>query len=261
MVTPLRVLVDNYAWVFPSNPGCAAVVDPGEAEPVLAHLQAAKLRLTHILLTHHHQDHVGGVEELRRRFEGVQVVGSQKDAHRLPTLNQGVVDREQIQVGIRPISVLEVPGHTSGHVAYLLGDALFSGDTLFSFGCGRLFEGTPAEMWATLKKFRALPASTMLYSAHEYTVSNLRFALELEPENTPLLEKLEESLLRRERQQPTLPSPMQVEKRLNPFLRCDNAHFIRHLGLEGKTPEEVFANLRNRRNLFTDQATPPTPEE
>lgn len=219
----LPAFTDNYVWMLHDGRE-ALVVDPGDAAPVLAALSAAHLTLTGILVTHHHADHVGGLPELLPRLKG-PVWGPAREA--LPVPVTPVHGGDRLHWGPQAIEVLDVPGHTAGHVAYHLparhGEAplLFCGDTLFSAGCGRLFEGTPEQMARSLRQIVALPPETRLCCAHEYTVSNLRFALAVEPGRDLLNQHLQRCLAQRERGEPTLPSTLALEREINPFLRCD----------------------------------------
>lgn len=248
-VLAIPVYADNYVWLFRTPAGDAVAVDPGEAAPVAAELDRLGLRLGHILLTHHHWDHVEGTDDLRRRY-GATVIGAAHDANRLPRLDRVVTPGEPFDLGGLSVDVLSVPGHTSGHVAYVIGAALFAGDTLFSFGCGRMFEGTAAEMWQSLVTLRELPAGTALYCGHEYTANNLRFACHLEPDNRELAQVAEEVAALRAAGRPTLPAPLDRERRLNPFLRCDELAFVQTLGLLDRSPAEVFHAIRARKDDF-----------
>ncbi|MBF0588557.1 MAG: hydroxyacylglutathione hydrolase [Magnetococcales bacterium] len=251
-VTPipaLRGAYDNYVWLFPTGEGQVAAVDPGEAGPVLAHLKRENLMLTHILITHHHADHTGGVEEIQRST-GAYTIGSVHDRHRLPVLDRMVDDGDTIQIGPHTMEVMHTPGHTTGHVVYLLEDLLFCGDTLFSYGAGRLFEGTPTQMWKTMKRLRALPDQMRACPAHEYTLTNLTFCADLEPDNREIAELKRWAMGMMDRDEPTLPNLMEKEKRLNPFLRCDEPTMAALVGLEGVSPPDVLAEVRARRNQY-----------
>lgn len=249
MVEPVSALKDNYIWMFQTGPDSWAAVDPGEADPVLRHLDRHAGTLSHILMTHHHHDHTGGVEALQERFKA-EVIGAKRDRHRLPDLDRPVADGEQWKVGNKVLTAMDVPGHTIGHIVYLIDGALFAGDTLFRFGCGRLFEGSPQQMWKSLLKIRALPDTTQLYAAHEYTQVNLAFACALQPSNAPLHAKQAPLLRQIEQKQPTMPAPLSEEKRYNPFFRADDPAFAREVGLTECPASSVFAALRERRNVF-----------
>jgi len=234
-ITPIPVLNDNYAWLAVDDmTGTVAVVDPGEAGPIIEAL-GPQGRLDLIVLTHHHADHIGGVEALRTRY-GARVMGNAADAHRLPPLDISVRPGEAAAIGASVGTVIDTPGHTLGHVVYAFAGALFSGDTLFSLGCGRLFEGTPADMFASFSRLAALPDDTMVYAGHEYTVSNLAFARHVDPDNAALAQRGAEIAALREQGEPTLPVSLGVERQTNPFIRAGDA--------------QVFATLRRQKDSF-----------
>jgi hydroxyacylglutathione hydrolase len=223
-VQPVPIFTDNYAWLLRcSVSGAVAIVDPADAEGVAPALEAAE-RLDLILLTHHHLDHVAGTDAVRARW-GCRVVGATADAHRLPALDQAVREGDTVAFGATSAVVIEVPGHTRGHVAYFfpLGSVLLCGDTLFSVGCGRLLEGTAAEMFSSLTKLAALPDETLVACGHEYTESNVRFALTVEPENLALHARALEVKQLRGAGRPTVPSMLAQERAVNPFLRAGSA--------------------------------------
>lgn len=246
------LLSDNYAYLL-HDPASdeAAVVDPSEAGPVLAALKEAGWALKHILNTHHHPDHTGGNHALKQAT-GATVVGPEKDRHRIPDLDLGLAEGDTYRIGTRQLRVLEVPGHTSGHIALVFDEdqAVFSGDTLFSLGCGRLFEGTPAQMWQSLSKLRDLPGATRVYCGHEYTQSNCRFAVTIEPENAALRRRAEEIVELRAAGRPTIPSTIEVENLTNPFLRADRPELQTAQGWQGRDPVEIFAEIRRRKDSF-----------
>jgi hydroxyacylglutathione hydrolase len=251
-ILQLPALRDNYIYLLHDlNSALTAVIDPAAAEPVLKALAERGLRLTYVLNTHHHLDHVGANLELMR-VTRCTVIGFRGDAARIPGITRQVSEGETIALGESLAKVLEVPGHTRGHIAYWFekDEALFCGDTLFALGCGRLFEGTPEEMWNSLCKLRALPDTTRVYCAHEYTLSNARFALSLEPDYPPLLERAQQVEKLRAQHRPTVPSLLGEEKRTNPFLRCDDEAFKARLGLRGLKAEAVFAEIRQRKDRF-----------
>ncbi|MBL8670158.1 MAG: hydroxyacylglutathione hydrolase [Alphaproteobacteria bacterium] len=251
-VTILPVLKDNYNFVIRAKEdGTVAVVDPSGAEPINAALRERGWRLTHILNTHHHADHTGGNLELKSTW-GATVVGPRADAARIPGIDVQVGDGDVWMLGGEAAHVMDVPGHTRGHIAYWFSEsnALFCGDTLFSLGCGRLFEGTPAQMWRSLSMLRGLPDHTKVYCAHEYTQSNARFALSLEPESAGLKRQMAWIEEMRAAGRPTIPSALGKEKDLNPFLRADEAPMARAVGLAGADPVAVFAEIRRRKDAF-----------
>ncbi len=221
-VTAIPCLSDKYAWMLRDDAtGTVAICDPGEAGPIIAALEAAGGRCDLILLTHHHGDHIDGVAEVRARF-GAKVVGAAADAHRLPKLDIVVKPGEAVAVGETRGVVIDTPGHTVGHVAFhfAAGDVLLCGDTLFSLGCGRLLEGTAAQMHGALQALAALPDATLVCCGHEYTESNARFALTVEPENAALVARAAEVKAQRAAGQATVPTTLAQEKAANPFLRA-----------------------------------------
>ncbi|MBI1245317.1 MAG: hydroxyacylglutathione hydrolase [Alphaproteobacteria bacterium] len=243
---------DNYVWLLhESTSGAVAVVDPADAEPVEARLAARGLRLTHILNTHHHGDHVGGNLALKARWN-CKIIGPRADAARIPGIDAEVGDGDMYDIGGAPAKVFDVPGHTRGHIAYWFAKdrALFCGDTIFALGCGRLFEGSPAQMWNSLGKLRALPDDTQVYCAHEYTQSNARFAVHVDPGNVALAARAKEIDIARARGEATVPSPLGLEKRTNPFLRADDPGLAAAVGLTGAPPEAVFAAVRAAKDQF-----------
>ncbi len=243
-------LKDNYAYlVHDAAAGLTAIVDPSEPDPVDAALARHGWTLTHILNTHHHFDHTGGNIPLKEKH-GAKVVGPKKDAERIAGIDEGVEESTGWTFGARAIPVLEIPAHTRAHIAFVFDDAVFTGDTLFALGCGRLFEGTPAMMWASLSKLMALPDATRVYCGHEYTQSNGRFALTLEPGNAALVQRTKEVDALRARHAPTVPSTIGLEKATNPFLRPDSQEIRRSLGLIHADDVEVFAEMRKRKDNF-----------
>jgi hydroxyacylglutathione hydrolase len=253
IVEQIPVLADNYVYLAHEPLGGAtAAIDPAVPEPVLDRLAAKGWQLTHILNTHHHGDHTGANLELARRT-GCAILGAARDCGRIPGITQEVSQGETFMLGHAAVTVLEVPGHTSGHVAFWFTDShvLFCGDTLFSLGCGRLFEGTPEEMWTSLKKLRDLPPDTMAYPAHEYTASNGRFARLVERDNEALKARLDEVEHLRANGRPTVPVRLADERATNPFLRADTASVAKAVGMApGTDPVEVFAELRRRKDVF-----------
>lgn len=243
-------LSDNYAvLVHEPLSGATLLVDAPEAPAIEAALGATGWRLTDIFLTHHHGDHIAGVAALKARF-GARVVGPAHDRDRIAGLDATVKDGDQVMFAGIAAEVIATPGHTLGHVAYHLPDErlLFSGDTLFALGCGRLFEGTPAQMWSSLLRLRALPDQTQVYCGHEYTLSNARFALSVDPNNAALRARADAVEARRARGEPTVPSTLSVERLTNPFLRADDPAFAASLGMASAAPVDVFAHLRELKN-------------
>lgn len=254
-IQPIPAFDDNYIWLLvDTEAGRACVVDPGDAAPVLSTLEGAGLTLTDILVTHHHYDHVGGLQALCDAY-GPEVNGPVNDA--IAQVTTRVKAGDTVEVLGHEFSVLEVPGHTLDHIAYFH-DArqplLFCGDTLFAGGCGRVFEGSPPMMWRSLKSLAALPGNTRVYCAHEYTLANLDFASAVEPQNGALRERLSEARQTRERGEPTVPSSLSLELATNPFLRCEQPELLAALAsqgrLEGTAPEEVFATVRGWKDNF-----------
>ncbi len=255
-VTPLPAFNDNYLWLLHRN-GLAAVVDPGDGEVVLAALRERGLRLAAILVTHHHADHVGGLAALRREWE-VPVYGPRAEAGKIPGLTHLLDDGDRLSLPGLGLSfeVLAVPGHTLGHIAYHAAaeKLLFCGDTLFVGGCGRLFEGTPQQMYASLQRLSALPGDTAVYCAHEYTLSNLDFARSAESGNSTVASEIIRVQDLRARQQPSVPSTLQREREFNPFLRCSESALAQsasaHAGKPLHDAVEVFAVLRRWKDSY-----------
>jgi len=251
-IEQVPVLSDNYVYlVHEPDSGETAAVDPAVAGPVLEAAARRGWRITHILNTHHHGDHTGGNQEIKRAT-GCTIVGNRHDAARIPGLDVGVAQGETVSLGDQVAQVFEVPGHTVGHIAYWFGDsaALFCGDTLFSIGCGRLFEGTPGQMWASLQALKALPADTRVFCAHEYTRANVAFALSVDPDNAALKRRAEEVRHLRDAHKPTVPSLMGDETAANPFLRADDPELAARVGLAGADPVAVLAEVRARKDRF-----------
>ncbi|MEI9990649.1 MAG: hydroxyacylglutathione hydrolase [Rhizomicrobium sp.] len=243
-------LKDNYAYlVHDADAKLTAVVDPSEPEPVRQALSRHGWTLSHILNTHHHFDHTGGNLPLKEQF-GARVVGPEKDRERIPGIDEGVGESAAWSFGARAVPVLEIPAHTRAHIAFVFDDAVFTGDTLFAMGCGRLFEGTPAMMWTSLSKLMTLPDATRVYCGHEYTLSNGRFALTLEPKNEALARRMREVEALRAKGAPTIPSTIGLEKKTNPFLRPGSAEIRQSLGLADASDVEVFAEMRKRKDNF-----------
>jgi len=241
-------LSDNYAYLVKSGADCA-VVDPSEPEPVKAALAKLGWTPTHILNTHHHLDHTGGNLALKEEF-GAQVVGPAKDADRIPGLDIGVDEASGWSFGGKPVRVLEVPAHTRGAITFVIDGNAFTGDTLFTLGCGRLFEGDPATMWASLSKLMTLPDDTLIWCGHEYTQSNGRFARSIEPGNAALEARMKDVDAARAAGKPTVPATLGLEKKTNPFLRPDNPEIRRSIGMEDADTVTAFGEIRERKNNF-----------
>jgi hydroxyacylglutathione hydrolase len=241
-------LSDNYAYLVKSGDQCA-IVDPSEAAPVRAALARTGWKLTHILNTHHHLDHCGGNLDLKQET-GAKVVGPGKDAARIPGLDIGVDETTGWEFDGRKVQVLEVPAHTKGAITFVIDGNAFTGDTLFTLGCGRLFEGDPQMMWTSLSKLMTLPDDTKVWCGHEYTQSNGRFALTLEPGNGDLKARMDDVNAARAASKPTVPSALGLEKRTNPFLRPDSAEIRKSLGMEQADDVAVFGEIRGRKDKF-----------
>lgn len=245
-------LKDNYAYILHEpRTRATAVVDPSEAAPVIEALRARGLALTHILNTHHHFDHTGGNVELKE-LTGARIIGPRADADRIPGIDIQVGQGDLVAIGTAIARVYDIPAHTRGHIAFWFEEAkaVFTGDTMFAMGCGRLFEGTPEQMWQSLSTLARLPADTRVYCGHEYTQSNGRFALSLEPGNADLIARMLEVDDLRQRGLPTIPSTIGLELRTNPFMRPDSSELRRTLNMEGASLVEVFAETRRRKDVF-----------
>lgn len=245
-------LSDNYGFlIHDPQADVTAVIDTPEVAPINAALEEKGWKLTHILNTHHHFDHAGGNEALKAQW-GCTVVGAANDAARIPGIDVRVADGDRLSFGSTEARVIETPGHTTGHIAYYFADdgIAFVGDTLFALGCGRLFEGTPDQMWASLKKLMALPDETVVYCAHEYTQSNAAFALSVEPGNADLVARAEEIDRLRAAGAPTVPTTIGLEKATNPFLRPDSPNLQATVGMENGDLVAVFAETRRRKDSF-----------
>ena len=254
MVDVIRIpaFKDNYIWLLRKG-ASAVVVDPGDALPVIEVLREKRMSLVAILITHHHKDHQGGVERLLSEWPDAEVAGPARES--IAGLGRALLGGERLRIESLDLElrVIAAPGHTLGHVAYYAPDDLFCGDTLFGGGCGRLFEGTPQAMYDSLMRLAALPDTTLVYCAHEYTEANLRFALAVEPRNRALRHRVEEVAVLRAKGLPTVPSTLALEKATNPFLRCgepDVIDAVRTRGVAEKDPVAVFAALREWKDSF-----------
>ena len=245
-------LSDNYGYlVHDPVSGETATIDTPDAKEIEKQLDAKGWRLTHILNTHHHPDHAGGNLTLKDKT-GCQIIGPRAEQARIPGIDQPVGDGDRISIGDHVAQVFDVPGHTAGHIAYWFeADGIaFVGDTLFALGCGRLFEGTPDQMWTSLSKLAALPPETAVYCAHEYTQANARFALSVEPGNDALVKRAQEIDAARAAGKPTVPTTIALELATNPFLRPDSENLKETVGLPAGGPVEVFAKTRQLKDNF-----------
>jgi len=250
-VTPIPAFDDNYIWLLSTPNGDAAVVDPGDAQPVNTYLKSHGLTLKQILITHHHYDHTGGIEALTADWQ-CEVIAPENPS--IAAVSKRVTEGDEVTVLGQLFDVLEVPGHTLDHIAYYRDDILFCGDTLFAGGCGRVFEGTHPQMRQSLAKLRALPTNTRVFCAHEYTLSNLRFALAADPNNAELKARFDRCESLRAANQPTVPSTLAEEQATNPFLRWDAQSLINDLSAQqtliGEDGDGVFQTLREWKDRF-----------
>lgn len=246
----IPALSDNYIWLLSNENSECVIVDPSQAKPVIEILSQRSLTPIAILLTHHHDDHVGGVAELVKKYPNIDVFGPQE------TQSKGaeniIHNQEHIIISSFTFNVIGTPGHTLGHVAYYCEPYLFCGDTLFSAGCGRIFEGTPEQMYQSIQKIAALPDDTLICCAHEYTQSNLKFAHHIWPENTQISQYQEEVAAKRNKNQPTVPTTLKTERKVNIFLQCDNAQLQRKLNINQANPplRAVFTVLRQLKDHY-----------
>jgi hydroxyacylglutathione hydrolase len=245
-------LTDNYAYlIHDAGTGQTGCVDVPDAAPILAALNARGWELSDILITHHHDDHIQGVETLRAAT-GAMVLGAAADAHRLPPLDLALTEASTFSIGPEFARILDVPGHTVGHIAFHFPQSrlAFTADSLMAGGCGRLFEGSPAQMWRSLGKLAALPPETLICSGHEYTASNLRFAATLEPGNPDLISRIDRVTTARREGRPTVPVPLSEELATNPFLRAYLPQMKAAVGLPDADDATVFAEIRARKDKF-----------
>ena len=251
-IETIACLSDNYAFLAhdPAT-GETAIIDAPEAAPILAALDARGWTANQVFLTHHHDDHIQGLSGILARHDA-RVVGAAADAHRLPPLDVALAEGDSVAIGAQTGSVIDVSGHTVGHIALHFPQSVvaFTADSLMALGCGRVFEGTLPQMWASLQKLAALPPETTLYSGHEYTVANGRFALTIDPENPALISRIEAVNAARSQDQPTVPSTLAEELATNPFLRAADPGVQAHLGMTGATPVNVFSEIRTRKDNF-----------
>ncbi len=245
-------LNDNYGFLLHApDSGLTASIDTPDANAIAAELAARGWTLSHVFNTHHHGDHAGGNLALKAAT-GCTIVGNGADAARIPGIDVHLRDGDVFDFGGHAVEVMETPGHTVGHMVYHVpGQRIaFVGDTLFAMGCGRMFEGSPAQMWNSLRRLRAWPEDTVVYCAHEYTLANGRFALSVDADNAALQRRMAEVRQKRDAGLPTVPTQIGVERDTNPFLRADDAGFAAGLGMAGRPPEDVFAETRRRKDHF-----------
>ncbi len=255
--SPLEVhmfpcLEDNYCYLLhDEDTGATAVIDTPDVPAIEQALKSRGWQLTHILNTHHHWDHAGGNLELKQKT-GCTIVGPKAEKDRIPGIDIAVGDGDSFDLGQHTAQVFDTPGHTSGHIVYHFekDGVAFVGDTLFSMGCGRLFEGTPEQMWHSLSKLLVWPDNTLLYCAHEYTLSNARFAASIDPGNTQLAARIEEVERLRANRQATIPTTVGLEKKTNPFLRPDDPGIRKLLAMPDANDTAVFAEIRRRKDSF-----------
>jgi hydroxyacylglutathione hydrolase len=246
-------LKDNYgALIHDSGSARTASIDAPDAEAVIAAAKSQGWRLTDLLVTHHHADHIQGIPGVRAAFPDLRVVGPRKEAAKIGGLDVEVGEGEFVEIGALRARVIETPGHTAGQIAYVFDEdeIAFTGDTLFSLGCGRVFETSMAVMWNSLEKLAALPGETQVYCGHEYTESNARFALTIEADNVDLIARAEAVKALRAQGKPTLPTTIALELATNPFLRAEMSAVQKAVGLEGADPAQVFAEIRRRKDNF-----------
>ncbi|MCY3726979.1 MAG: hydroxyacylglutathione hydrolase [Rhodobacteraceae bacterium] len=249
-IKTIPCLSDNYAYLIHNEKiGETALVDAPEANPIIAEIDSSEWNLDYILLTHHHFDHVDGVEKLRQKY-GSKVIGNKNDIKRLPNLDIEVTEKSKMVICDQEVSVLDVPGHTLGHIAFVFPGAAFTADSLMALGCGRVFEGTFSMMWNSLQKIAALPRDTMIYSGHEYTLSNGAFALTLETGNPELIARVSRDKEQRNKGLPTVPSKLDLELRTNPFMRAGLPEMKAIIGSPDMSDEECFAEIRKRKDQF-----------
>ena len=251
-IVTIPCLADNYAFLLRDQAtGKVALVDAPESYPIQKALQDKGWKLDMVLLTHHHNDHVDGLPELIAEYHP-QIIGAKADASRLPPLDLALNEGDTFTVGESEGHIIDVSGHTIGHIAFHFpsANAVFTADSLMALGCGRLFEGSPEMMWASLSKLAALPADTIVYSGHEYTASNAKFALSVEPDNAALQSRVADITAKRAAGTPTVPSTLKEELATNPFLRAHLPEMKAAVGMEGASDVEVFAAIRKQKDNF-----------
>jgi hydroxyacylglutathione hydrolase len=245
-------LSDNYAFLLHSEGGRTALIDAPAADPVIAELDQRGWALNEIWLTHHHHDHIAAVDALRGAYPEVKLTGAAADARRLPSLDREVSHGESFDFDGAEVQVIDVSGHTIGHIAFHVpaANAVFTGDSLMALGCGRLFEGSPSQMWRSLGRIAKLPDDTLVCSGHEYTATNARFALTIEPDNDALQQRAQDTRAAVEEGRPTVPSLISLEKATNPFLRAGLSDVKEALNMQEASDVETFAEIRRRKDVF-----------
>jgi hydroxyacylglutathione hydrolase len=248
-ITAIAAFKDNYIWCL-RQAKLALIVDPGDATPVQQYLQQQQLQLAVILITHHHPDHTGGINELKQRWPDVMVYAPALEQQKIPYADLWLEDNDRVELSDFNLTfqVMQLPGHTLGHIAYYSAPVLFCGDTLFNAGCGRLFEGTAAQMWQSLSRILTLPDQTLVYATHEYTLANLEFARWADPDNKELADYQHWCQQQREQQQPTLPTTLAVQRQINPFLRTENVD-LQHRWQQHNAVD-LFTALRSAKDRF-----------
>jgi len=251
-ITPIKCLTDNYAYIINDNISkVVCVVDPSEATPIISFLNKQNLKLNYILNTHHHFDHIGGNLELKKKYNA-KVVGFIEDRHRIPGIDITVKDNEKWIFGNKSVKILHIPGHTLGHICFFFEQekSAFTGDTLFSLGCGRIFEGDHSQMLTSLNKIKKLPKDTMIYCGHEYTYKNAEFCMKYDIDNIDLKSKFEKIKKLRLNNLPTIPSSLEDELKSNIFLRCDQNELKIKLNMKNQEDFRVFKKVRDLKDSF-----------
>ena len=251
-IIPISCLTDNYAYIiYDDNFKTVGVIDPSEAQPVISFLEKKNIKLNYILNTHHHFDHIGGNTELKKKYNA-KVLGFEGDKHRIPGIDITIKDNEQWIFGNSLIKILHIPGHTLGHICFFFEKEkiAFTGDTLFSLGCGRIFEGDHKQMLNSLNKIKNLPKETRIYCGHEYTYKNAEFCMKYESNNIDLKKKFEQIKKLRSQNLPTIPSILEDELKLNIFLRCDQKELKNKLNMKNQEDLEVFRKVRDLKDSF-----------